>query len=711
MSRSPAAACLAVVALACLSTATARAQTAPGTPASPTELDAVQVRGVRVGKPAQAGKLDIPPLETAQAISVVDATLLRKQGITRLADALRNVAGVSRSSTYGYYDAYQLRGFDAAYGSLYLDGLTSANVAGAVNELAGVEQVEVVKGPAAALYGASPLGGVVNLVSKRPRPDAFVDLGVAAGAWDLREATVDANGPLGASGDVLGRVNLVYRDGGDFVRFSGKHRIYLAPSLSWQLGEDTTLTLLGRYQRDDDAPWSPVSAWGTLLPNANGPVPVRRAINGGGANAAYFDQRSRQVGYVFEHRFGEAASFTQTVRHEEREVSWDRWIFAAGFVDDDIRDGVQHGRILGRLVYGPFHQQDRDLAGDSRLSLKFATGPLSHQVALGFDYRSNRNDFASGAGNFNPDQNPLDLYAPDYDRSYVRDPASAYDGGDWLRQTGWYLHDHVRIGERFTLTVGGRWDEVRTSEQADSKFSPHAGATWSLDDASSLYASWSESYVPTPAWQATFDGSRLPPETGRNVEAGYKLQARDGRLAGMVSVFRLVRQNVATDDPEHPMFYVVTGEQRSEGVEVEGQWHPNDAFELHGAYAHIDAEITRDNTYPVGIPLPNVPRDSLSLWGKYTLRSGALRGLGLSLGVVHNSDKHFFEYADRLYTLPAYTLWDAGASYAFGRGDASELQVGVSNLTDERFYPDAAGLDRVTPGEPRAWRVSLRHRF
>lgn len=677
-------------------------------PPSPTELDAIEVRGERVGVPAQAGKLALPPLETAQAISVVDAGLLREQGITRLADALRNVAGASRSSTYGYYDAYQLRGFDAAYGSLYLDGLTSGNVAGTVNELAGVEQVEVVKGPAAALYGASPLGGIVNLVSKRPRPDAFVDLGLAAGAWNLREATVDANGPLGASASVLGRVNFVYRDGDDFVDFSHKHRIYVAPALSWQIGDDTRLTLLGRYQRDDDAPWSPVNAWGTLLPNANGRVPAHRAVNGGGRNEAYFDQRARQVGYLLEHRFNDAVSFSQSVRRERREVAWDRWIFTAGFVDSDIRDGVQYGRTIGRLVYGPFHQEDRDLAGDSRLTLRFATGALSHQVLAGFDYRSNRSEHVSGAGNFNPDQNPLDLYAPDYSLPYVRDPSSAYAGSDWLRQAGWYLHDHVRVGERFTLTAGGRWDKVRTREQTDTEFSPHAGATWALDEASSLYASWSESYVPTPAWQASFDGSLLPPETGRNVEAGYKLQAGDGRLAGMLSVFELTRQNVATDDPEHPMFYVVTGEQRSRGVEVEGQWRPNDAFELHGAYARIDAEITRDNTLPVGIPLPNVPRDSLSLWGRYTVQSGALRGLGLSLGVVHNSDKHFYEYGDRLYTLPAYTLWDAGAVYAFG---ANELQVGVSNLTDERYFPDGAGLDRITPGEPRAWRVGLRHRF
>ena len=674
---------------------------------SATELDRITVHG-DADAPVQAAKMDVPLLEIPQAISIVDSDLLRRQGITRLADAMRNVAGASRSSTYGYYDAYQLRGFDAAYGSLYLDGLTSGNVAGAVNELAGIERVEVVKGPASSLFGASPLGGVVNLVSKRPQRDAFVDASVAAGGWNLREATLDANAPLVASGALLGRVNLAYRDGDDFVDFSSKHRVYVAPALTWAIGEDTRLTVLARYQRDDDSPWSPVNAWGTLLPNANGRVPVSQSVNNNGPNAAYFDQRARQIGYILDHRFNDAVSFSQTVRYERRDVSWDRWIFTAGFVDNDIVDGVQHGRVIGRYVYGPFQQRDYDFAGDSRLTVEFASGPLHHQLVFGFDYHRNSNRYASGAGNFNADQNPLDLFDPDYSQPFVRDPDSAYTGNDSSRQTGVYLRDLIQVGDRLGFIVGGRQDQALAGVQSDSKFSPQAGATWALDAQSSLYASWSRSFTPNGAWATRFDGSLLPPETGENKEIGYKVQAHDGRLSGMVSVFNLVRQNVATDDPQHPMFYVVTGEQRSRGIEVEGGWLPTAAWELRGAYAYLDAEVTQDTTLPVGIPLANVPRNSASLWGKYTVQAGALQGLGLSLGAVYNSDKHFYEYGDRLYTLPSYTLIDAGVSYAFG---TAELQLTASNLTDRRYFPDAAGLDRVTPGEPRNWRLSVRYRF
>lgn len=669
------------------------------------EVEGVVVTGMVVGEPVVT-KSDVPLLETPQAISVITADTLKEQGITRLADALRGVAGVTRSSTYGYFDSYQIRGYDAAYGSMFLDGLTSGNVAGAVNELAGLEQVEVVKGPASALFGASPLGGVVNLVSKRPRSDAFVELGVATGSYDLREVTVDANAPLTKDGALLGRVNLVYRDSDDFVDFAHSQRIYIAPALTWKIGEDTNLTLLGRYQRDYDSPWSPMTAWGTILPNANGEIPIDRSVNNSGAQRAINNLNAKQIGYVFNHRFSDTVSFSQTVRYEENNKFWDRWVFVAGFLDDNVVNGVQRGRVIGRYIYGPFAQTDKDLGVDSRLTVKFATGAIDHNVLAGLDYHRNRNTLASD-GNYDAAQNPLDIFNPDYSAPIVRNPFGGSTGGGKSSQVGFYLHDHITLTDRLTVTLGGRWDKAKSGEQEDSKFSPHAGLTWALNPDSSLYFVYSKSFTPIASWQTRFDGSLLPPETGENIEAGYKIKDEARGLSGMVSVYQLTRQNVATEDPAHPFFYVVTGEQRSRGVEVEGAWRPNEAFQATLAYAYIDAEITKDNTLPIGLPLQNFPKHSANLWGKYTVQSGVFAKLGISLGVLYNSDKYFYE-SGVLYTLPAYTLVNAGLSYPFGEW---QTQLNIDNLTDERFFPDACCLDRITSGEPLNWRLSVRRRF
>ncbi len=677
----------AVLVLTALASSASLAQTAT----KPT-VEEVIVTGYRPGDATTSSKTDVSALENPQAISVVTADLMQDQGITRLADALRNVAGVSRSSTYGFFDSYQIRGYDAAYGSIFLDGLKNGNVAGEVNELGGLEQVEVVKGPASGLFGASPLGGVVNLVSKRPKNTAFASIALTTGSYDRLEAAVDANAPLTQTGSLLGRLNVIFKDQDEFVDFSASERIYIAPALTWQPTEATSLTLLTRYQRDQLSPWSPVPAWGTILPNPNGELPLTFSVNDDDQRARY-DQESQQAGYEFVHRFNDSLRLTQNLRYEESKDSWNRWMFAAG-ISEDLT-------TIGRYYYGPFDQTTRDLGVDTRLNAEWDTGAVTHKILTGIDYARSKNH-ALQAGLYEGERNPLPMFPPDY--LAPLDPGSdpLFESGGRSSQLGFYLQDHLNFGERLTVTLGGRWDEVETDDQKDHAFSPTVGVTWALTPGVSLYANAAESFTPTPSWQTRFDGSLLPPETGENIETGIKFTNAERGLAGMVSLFQLTRKNVATEDPEHMFFYIVTGEQRSRGLEVEAAWTPSDAIDVRVAYAWTDAEITEDNTYPVGLRLPNVPRNNVSVWGKYTVPSGPLENLGMSLGLLYNSDKQFYE--DEVYKLSGYTLIDAGLSYDIAGWTA---QLSVNNLLDERYFPDACCLDRVTPGEPRNWQLRV----
>lgn len=677
----------------------------------------IVVTGERLERVPDAGKSDIPLIETPQAVSVITTEDLQKRGVTRLAEALRGVAGVSRSSTYGYYDAYQIRGFDAAYGSVYLDGLASLNVAGSNNELAGLEQVEVVKGPASMLYGSAPLGGIVNLVSKRPKPEAFADATIATGSYGLVEASLDANAPLTGDGALLGRINLLFRDSGDFVDFSSKNRIYIAPSLTWNIGPATRLTLLGRYERNHDRPWSPVSAWGTVLPWAHGEQPIDFSINNDTVDHAIHNQRYVHAGYVFGHEFSDALSFDQTLRYTDRKIFWNNWNFWSGFVDNEIVDGVQQGHIAGRYIYGPFYERDKDIAVDSRFTLKVATGIVKHNIVAGLDYRQSKSRFHEDGGNYDPAANPLDLLDPDFDAPLIHDPAAAYAGGGQSRQTGIYIQDHLNFADVATLTLGGRYDWASADGQKDRKFSPRIGATVNVAPGAALYASWSRSFTPQAGF-FTVDGDSLPPETGRNIEAGIKFQ-HGSTLSGMVSVFELTRQNVATEDPANPFFYVTTGEQRSRGIEVEGTWHPAPGATIAIAYAYLDAKITKDNNLPVGARLQNVPKHGFNLFGEYVVPSGPLANLGINAAFQYNSRKvgaNLPEDLDfdgnfdalSLFTLPGYALFDAGLSYAYRDWT---IRLNVNNLFDKRYFPDSCCVDRVTPGEPRSWRLSLSRHF
>jgi iron complex outermembrane receptor protein len=667
---------------------------------------------------ATSTKTGISLLETPQAVSVVTAETLQDRNISDLGQALQRVAGVSASSTYGYYDAYTLRGYDAAYGSLFLDGLTTTSVAGTNNELAGLEQVEVIKGPAAALYGASPLGGIVNLVSKRPTPEAFVETNITTGSYDRIEAHVDANSPLNAWGTLLGRVNLLYRDADDFVDHSGENRVYVAPALTWDVSDASTITFFGRYQQDRDNPWSPLTAYGTVLPSVHGDLPIEFSVNRDGEDRAIIDQERRAAGLVFDHVFDEHISFHQSLRYTRTHTYWNNWVFSDNFVDSSFIDGVQQGQILGLYVYGPFRQTDRDFGVDNHLRMAFESGGFSHRVTLGVDHKRNENAFAEDGGNYDYLANTLDILDPRDTTPLLHDPAAAYGGRGRSRQTGYYVQEHLGLpGERWFVTLGGRWDEAVTDGQKDQAFSPNLGVNYLLTPGVSLYVNASEPFTPQGTWVLDIDGNALPAETGRNYEVGVKWQLPDSSFAGMVSAFQLTRENVATEDPSNPFFYVVTGEQRSRGIEIEGTWKPAPAWTASWAYTWIDAEITADNTLVAGTRLSNVPEHNLFLEGRYQLLGGPLAGLAFTLSGLYNSEKNSSLFPTDIdgdgidepaVPLPGYTLVDAGVTY--GR-DAWQARLTANNILDERYYPDAGYYTRVTPGEPRNWTLSFSYRF
>jgi iron complex outermembrane receptor protein len=666
----------------------------------------------------EISKSDTPLIRTPQAISVVTADQIRDRGITDLNDALRSVAGVSRSSTYGYYDAYTIRGYDTAYDSLYLDGLITSSVAGTNYELAGLERVEVLKGPASSLYGSAPIGGIVNLVSKRPREDAFLDVGIATGSYDLIEGRIDANAPLDSAGRFLFRINALYSDQDNFVKYAGKNRVFVAPALTAVLGDNTHLTILGRWQRDHDNPWAPLPAEGTVLPNANGPIPYAFAANFPGKQKAHNNQDYKSIGYIFDHDFSEAVRFTQTLRYTHAKTYWNNWIFPDAYADSSYIDGVQQGHILGINLYGPFYQTDKAFGADSRISAKLQTGPLSHQILIGYDYRQLRSKAREDGGNYDITVNTLDYLNPDYSVPLIHDPIWAYSSSSRSHQHGVYFQDQIGIGDKLFVTAGGRWDWVVNDGKKDTDFSPRVGVNYLFTPQLAAYASWSRSFSPQFGWIETFDGSALPNGHGRNIEAGVKLGSPGSGLSATAAVFDLVRTNVPTADPVHTGFYVVTGKQRSRGFEIEGAWAPVPGASLSLAYTYIDAKITEDNEVPVGTRLGNVPHHNLYMRGEYELQQGVLKGVGASLALLWNSDKvgdtsAFYDADgdgtnDAAFRLPGYVIIDAGLSW---RRDDWRIALNVDNLFDKHYYPEASYYSRVAIGEPQSWRLSLSRQF
>ena len=694
--------------------AAVQTQTADAT----TTLQAVTVKSSRAAESdygtdsaSSATKTDTPLLQTPQSIQVVTRELIEDQASLKLEDVLRNVAGVMPGGYYGTYDFFRIRGFDAA-GYTYLDGLSVSKNSIMINrELYGLEQVEVVKGPASTLYGAGSAGGLVNMVSKRPQRDNFVQPEFTAGSWHYYQPALDANAVLNADRTLYGRLNLLYRSQDNYVDFANQDRLYLAPSLSWDIGPDTRLTLLTSYQKDDNKMGFPLPAVGTVLPNPNGQLPISRYI-GEPAQPARVQEWAANAGYELTHRINQTWSLRQNLRYTWDRFNWDDVLYPAG-LSSDLRS-------LNRLPYFRSGRMGTFGADNSALA-DFSLGGVRNRVVLGLDYYY---EISAAAGAYaissaNPNL-PLDLFNPQYGSVVPPRPDNLgpLDVQN-TRQLGFYVQDQVELSKRLTLTLGAREDRAGTEStgvgQGSHKLTPRAGLTYEVIDGLAAYLNYSNSFLPQAA--SLSNGAPAQPETGRNLEAGVKGDLYGGRLRYTAAAYQLRRQNVVSSNPATPDIVTQSGEQRSRGLELDSALRLLPGWDLTLAYSYIDAKVMHDlNSEAIGRPLRGVPRNSASLWSRYSIQQGTLRGLGFGLGgnwYTHqagcdpttlvnpasgNASCELPVAYGESFDLPSYFLLNAALYYQRG---PLRVQLNADNLLDRRYYSGSYDGLYVSPGTPR----------
>jgi iron complex outermembrane receptor protein len=643
-------------------------------------------------------KMDTPLLEVPQSIAVVDRALLSDQGAYKLDDALKNVAGVMPGGYYEAWDYYRIRGFDASFNT-FVDGLRGGN--GMAEEIFGLESVEVLKGPSSTLYGESVLGGIVNLRSKVPRPDAFAQVQFTGGSYRFYEPAIDAGAPLNPSHTLYARINVLYRPTGSFVDYVNRHRVYVAPALTWDISPRTQLTLLGRYQHDTGHMGFPLPAEGTVLPNPNGQIPISRFV-GEPSNPNPVSEVNKQFGYQLNHGFNDSFSFYQNVRVAWYENHWDKLLYPAFFGSDE--------RTLYR--YPLSYQQEWSTYGaDTGMRFRVKTGSIQHNLVSGVDFYREPSKYNEESIDFsNPSAYmPLDVFHPVYGTPFS--PISPIANGNTLTQyVGLYLQDRVLLTEKLSVTGGGRVDFTsnRDFSQPDSNdhnaFSPRVGASYLFVPGVSFYADYSSSFLPQTGlvYDGSTSGAFANPERGDQWEGGVKTSLLSGRMVNSVSVYRLTRDNVLTPDPNHPNFYLLTGKQRSIGVELETIFQLHKTWNLILDYAFTDARVVQDNVIPAGTPTQNVPRNSANLWSTYELQRGWLSGLGFGFGARYYTDQS----GDLLdtFSIPAYGLMDASIFY---RRKHLNWQVNAYNLADKRYFTGSYNNVYVQPGSPLSIRTTI----
>jgi iron complex outermembrane receptor protein len=569
------------------------------------------------------------------------------------------------------------RGFEAYTPGFFQDGLAARNNnTWAVwrMEPYGIERIEVLRGPSSVLYGQNSPGGMLNIISKRPLDEPFHELQFLAGSDQRFQGAFDMSGPVDREKTFLYRVIGLVRDSETQVDYVDDNRQFIAPSFTWRPNEDTSLTVLTHFQREDiGTTLGFLPASGTLLDNPYGEIPRNRFT--GEPDYDHFDKTEWSVGYRLEHAFDDTWTVRQNARFGQIDVDLGQ-VYGAGLDVDQ--------RTLLRNVFTS-DEKVNAFSIDNQVQASFDTGPVQHTALLGLDFQ--RHHFRQQSGFAAAP--PLDIYDPDYGAD-VGDPPLYLDADITLQQTGLYLQEQAKLFDRLVLVLGGRqdWASIDTDDhladvrigQDDDDFTWRGGVVDLSPIGLAPYFSYSESFFPTATLDA--NGQPLKPETGRQYEAGIKYQPEGFDSFFTVSAFDIRRQNYVTyDENFNPR---QTGEINSRGLELEAQMSLADGLNMTAAYTWLPRfKVTKsaDRTEH-SRRVPSVPEHMASLWADYRFRQGPLEGLGFGGGVRYVGPTEGNAHNDKAMEVPSYTLFDAALSYELY---GIKAQLNVKNIADKRY--------------------------
>ncbi|WP_324006056.1 TonB-dependent receptor [Aeromonas hydrophila] len=639
---------------------------------------------------ATATRTNTPAKLVPQAIDSVKASELTAFGQPTLSEALTGIPGVNASGDTRF-DGVNIRGFSAS-NDFYLDGFRDDMQY--TRDLGNTERVEVLKGPAAVLYGRGSTGGIVNRVSKKPQKGLESSVSAQVGSFDSRRLAADLNGEAGEQVQV--RLNLAQEDKDSFRNGVTSKRTLLAPSVNWEISDK--LNWLLQYERNehDRTP-------DRGIPGVNGrPADVPKEY-------VYSDTRRDFIDDV-----------AQSTRSR---LTWDindQWQLRQqlGYTSLDSQfDNTYVTSVKGDQVTRSRWQQDlkaNSLISNTEAEGQLQTGPVEHRLLVGFEQnwqertpKLYQNATAIPAGN---------LYDPGSLPTYDGAMKLSSDANHKVRGYGLYVQDQLSLGDwhllaglrRDDFTVTSRRNDLNKEETVSvSSLSPRLGLVWNPIEEHAFYASYSKTFTPvggeligiTPGDK----NNNLDPQHTRLYEGGVKSDWLDGRLATTLSLYRLEMYNKRSKDPLDPTKVILTGLQRTEGIELSARAQLTDELYLRGGIAIQDAEQVKADADLQGKRPMNVSRQNGELFAGY--QSGKQGWFG-ETGVTAVGDR-FADNANTT-TLPGYARFDARAGY---RWQQWETQLSVENLTDHDYFVSATSASQIMPGTPRQLHLSAAYRF
>ena len=620
-----------------------------------------------------ATKTDTPAIETPQSVSTVGRAEMEDRNTKTVAEAMRYTAGVTVDS-YGVdprgFDTIKIRGFDSVTTGSFRDGLRMDGNFFALytTEPYGIERVDMMRGPSGALYGQAEAGGVIDRTTKRPFADMQQEVRVQGGSWAYKEGAFDIGGAATEEEDLLFRLTgLARHTNTEFDYNDGSpqrnQRLFLAPALTWNPGEDTSITLMADYMNDRRP-----TAFGTLANEE-----VRTKVIAGEPDFDKFDQEQFAIGYDARHRIDDVWEVRQKARYLH--VNVDYQAVATDAFDADTG-------VVTRYVWASPDILNQFVI-DNQVEARFEVGPTFHVALFGLDYSHSVDKFSYHYGA----ADPININNVVYTGATVPEPYQRTR--QTLQQAGAYFQDQISIYDDWILTLGGRFSYVEqetedrmtgaSEKKDDDAFTGRVGLTYLFDNGLAPYVSYTEGF--TPQSGTSRQGETFIPEESTQYEIGLKYEPKDFNALFTVAAFQLTKTNVLTVDPDDLFFSVQTGEIRTRGVELEAKATLMEGLDVSASYTYLDSEVTESNEADLGQRPVNVPEHTAAAWLNYTFQDGPLEGLGVGgglrfVGPTYNDLANESENS-------SYLLADAALSYELN--DNLSVQVNANNIFDREY--------------------------
>lgn len=661
-----------------------------------------------------AVKTPTPIIDVPQSLSIITADTIAEQSLLSISDITRYTPGVNTSQGEGHRDAIIIRG-NQTTADFFQDGLRDD--VQYFRPLYNLQQVEILRGANALLFGRGGVGGIINRVTKTPdMAGEFTDLTASVDTFGAYYGAVDINQPVS---DTVGfRLNGFYEGLNNHRDFYEGDRFGINPTLSFNVSPKTSIDLSYEYLDDDR-----VVDRGVPSQNVDGgpDIPLE------GFDNTFFGSADQNNTTLQAHilRAHVDHSFTDTLRGNAslQYADYDK-AYQNLYASEEVT--VTNGTITQVELDGYRDTTKRNnFIAQTNLVGEFNTGSIGHTVLVGVEYASQHSDNARFDNVF-AQNNDDQLFIPFTDPLTI--PAFGFISPARDRKSNVYVlsayaQNQIALTEQFKLVLGARFDsfDIDVTDIAgnaqfsrkDEEITPRLGAIYKPADNVSIYTSYSETFTPRSGDQflsLNLDTASTRPQFTENLEGGVKWDVRPD-FSLTAAVFSLNREGFTSIDPNDQQQLITIDGSKVKGVELQMIGNVTEQWTINAGYSYLDGEV-EDLNFTGGAVVPgtldgNEPRQTpthtLSVWNNYQVNDK----LGLGLGATYQDS--YFVREDNSVEVPDYVRFDAAAFYDVS--DTMRLQLNIENLFDASYFPDAHSNDNISTGEPLNARFTVQTRF